>query len=152
MAVRLTIENDLQAMIYNLGKEAPNVAEKAVKESGKILLESLREQVTNNTELSERQKRLFLNNLEEKYEKAQWGALAEVGWLFKEYDAKNPAVGVLAIWAEYGTDERFTLLRLKRGYLSPAYFTTKARKKVAKTIRQRQEEIVDEAWKEVGKV
>lgn len=149
MGVSLNLKTDdsLRAMLYQMGDDAPAVAEKIVRESGRILVEALREEVTNNTRLTEKQKRLFLNNIEEKYYRGRYTAIAQVGWLFKNYDDQPTPVGVKAIWAEYGTQPRRTAEGYNRGYMSPAWFVTRARKKVAKKIAQRQDEMLNEEWR-----
>lgn len=150
MGVKLKFDNDLQYLIYQLGKDAPVVAEKAVKESGHILLESIRQEVTNNPDLSDAQKRRLLNELDEKYTVLEGSAYGYIGWLFDKWDKENPNTGMIAVWNEYGTRDRRTGNNENRGHLSPAYFTTNARRKSARKIRQMQESIVQEEWRKIN--
>lgn len=149
MKVKLTIDADLQDVLYKMGDEATRVAEKAVKEAGAILYEALREEINNNAELSEKQKTRYLSDMEQEYTTKGDYVFGEVGWLFDNYNATPTPTGVKVLWAEYGTKQRTTKAGQNRGYLSPAYFVTTARKKSASKIRKKQEEIINSEFEKI---
>lgn len=75
---------------------------------------------------------------------------AEAGWLFDKYDAKNPALGVKAIWLNYGTKDRATNAGHSRGSETPRAFLKKARNNAAKKIHALQVRRVNEALDRYG--
>ena len=126
------------------------VIEKIVLASGDILLKAIEEEIDNDEVLTARAKRLFKENLQNKIVYSSVSRVkGETGLLFKKYDDKNPEVGVIGIWLNYGTKLR-TVDGRNRGFIWPAGFIQRARKKTEKKINQLQMDMVNDFFEEHG--
>jgi hypothetical protein len=147
MGVSFVLSGDFAKMLRDASNNVQEDAEKILLESGKILNRYLLDEVENNNVLSDAQKELLRRDVDNKitYSSPRY-VQSEAGWLFKKYDAVNPPTGVLAIWMEYGTKERTTKSGQRRGFIHPANFVRKARKRASKEINALQERMIKEGY------
>ena len=145
MGVSFVLNDDLAKVLRNVSKDFQKDAEQVLLKSGDILNKYLIDEVENNNVLSDAQKELLHRDIDNKIIYSSPNLVqSEAGWLFKKYDALNPATGVLAIWMEYGTKERVTKTGQRRGFIHPANFVQKARKRASKEINALHERLIKE--------
>lgn len=151
MALRLTL-NGFDSYLLQLKKaekDVEKIAEKALKESGDILYNSLvrntkssglNEDTIRKMEESLIKPTIYKDYLGDKVTKLS----VELGYRKGKYDSDDLSGGYVALFNEYGTEERYTEGHDYRGTLAERSFTRRAIKQSSSKIRKTQEKIIQE--------
>ena len=150
MAVKINIyESNLLYKLQQLGDKAQEVAERVTFESAKMLDEALKESITNDNLLTQKERVWLMKTIESPkiVSSTKLNVVAQAGWDIKVYSSKDN--GAIALWINYGTgnkNRRVTRKGYYRGRTQPTYFIDNARKKVSNKIKKYQREEINKEW------
>lgn len=155
MALKLTLTgfDDYLLDLKKAGANVEKIATEALEKSGNILFDALNESVRNSglseetiNEMNKSLKKptIYKNELGGKVS----SVVCELGFKKGRYDPRNPSGGYIAIFNEFGTDERQTEAGAYRGSLEELSFTRRAIKKTSAKIKRTQKNIIQKGLQE----
>lgn len=153
MSVKLTLKG-FDSYLNKLRKAGANVqkvSEKALLESA-VMFNSELEKNVKASPMSEATKDEINKSLIKPQitHSSDMLVIANAGFRIGNYDRDDPSGGFIALFNEYGTEDRTTRSGENRGSLEKMEFTKRTHRKVDAKIRKLQEGILKEALKELG--
>lgn len=132
------------ADLQKMGENVDKAASKAIKDSARIVESELRAEATASGVPAS-----VTEEIEAKVTGKDDRYTAEIGWELGSYSSKNPSVGYIAMFLNYGavrggTENRKTRRGQNRGKLQARQFIERAKKAAKPKIKRQMKKIIEE--------